>query len=568
MYSKIITAALIPVLITGGFFFPHKARAQSVDKCLSGALSGIMGDILGGFLPSIPGLDQKVPTSDQGAQKGTRAFQFDECIKSITDAALKVALQNLKKKLLDNMVDDTIAWIRDDREPKYITNFKDFTESAVEEAANNTLREIDLANLYPDPALQEGIKAAIMERVRSVRFSDTIACTLTDEVNVDEFKGDFRKGGFAGLQVASMPNNNPEDVAMMARLFAQANEEQQLAEKNALSSGLTQSDVDCTQWVLAKSSGGIGGAAGAYYKDANGNMKIEITEPQQEAPVSNIPNTKYICQDDATGSGQYVSTPPTVVDAIAAKVATQDIDYVLGMDDIQGYISGIADAVFNRILKGGFNLFERGGDPSSYLEGLEGDIENYQSIETGEKLQGQANEQVKRALISKTNLLIDTASTSLSATNAALTKATALLPMMNATSSPEGLAVCMDYHPAFFPAFINPDPTPSWWPTGNRTVIMQKLRAVSGTLTGLTNPFKTFWENGKTSAADYQTQAQAITGSTPPNVISTLQANVNALEASLNAKTGESSAHNSLVNDFYAQGARERNRCVGPANSS
>lgn len=573
IYPKIVGIMLLTALLAGTFVFPEETKAADIDKCLSGALSGVMGDILKGFIPSIPGMAQRVPVDDKGAQSATRGFQFDECMLAVKDAAIKIALQNLKKRLLDQMVDQTISWIRDDSEPKYVTNFKDFTESAIEDAAGNSLREIGLADLYPDENLSAGLKQAILSRSQKVRFSDLISSSFTDEEQgggIEEFKNDFRKGGFDMLQRASMPNNNPEDVALMTKYYAEMEEIEVVAERNAIvGAGGSISVVDCSRWILVKTDPNAPNGAGDFYKNAAGNMRIVSTpNPQKEAPPSNIPNTKFICQNDPTGAGQYITTPNTAVNAVSNKVATFDIDYILTMDDISEYIGGIADAIFNRILKEGFDAFQRGtergeGNNEEYLQDpkIQEGINEYNTVE--EKIKGEANEEIKRDLVAKSQALINAASSSLAASNATLQVVTNLNPVLNATSSPEGLAVCMEYRLAFFPAFTSPDPQPSWWPTGNRPTVIQKLKALVNLLRNTTNPYKNSFTDAFEDAESFLARANAINGQTSPNVIKKLQDDIKALEETLPPKRTESTTHDANTLNFFNQANRERNNCNG-----
>lgn len=574
IYPKIVGITLLTALLAGTFVFPKETKAAGIDKCLSGALSGVMGDILKGFIPSVPGVSQKVPVDDKGAQSATRGFQFDECMLAVKDEAIKIALQNLKKRLLDQMVDQTISWIRDDSEPKYVTNFKDFTESAIEDAAGNSLREIGLADLYPDENLSAGLKQAILSRSQKVRFSDLISSSFTDEEQgggIEEFKNDFRKGGFDMLQRASMPNNNPEDVALTTKYYAEMEEIEVVAERNAIvGAGGAISVIDCSRWVLVKMDPNAPNGAGDFYLPYGQKTPrvISTPKPQKEAPPSNIPNTKFICQNDPTGAGQYITTPNTAVNAVSNKVATFDIDYILTMNDISEYIGGIADAMFNRILKEGFDAFQRGtgrgeGNNQEYLEDpkIQEGINEYNTVE--EKIKGEANEEIKRDLVAKSQALINAASSSLAASNATLQVVTNLNPVLNATSSPEGLAVCMEYRLAFFPAFTSPDPQPSWWPTGNRPTVIQKLKALVNLLRNTTNPYKNSFTDAFEDAESFLARANAINGNTSPNVIKKLQDDIKALEETLPPKRTESTTHDANTLNFFNQANRERNNCNG-----
>lgn len=578
LYRKILVSTLMVTLIAGGFYFPKEVKAQTqslTTKCLSGALSGIMGDILGGFLPSIPGISQQVPTNDKRAQSATRAFQFDECITAVTNAALKLALQNLKTKLLDQMVDQTISWIRDEQEPKYVTNFKSILDDAIASATSDALREINLAELYPDENLAAGIEQAIKSKLNTKRFSESISCTLTDDVDIEEFKNDFSKGGFAGFQKASLPNNNPEGAAFFAGIYADSLIDEKVATENAITSNLARSVVECKRWVLVYTDASAPDGNGNFYLDSNKKRKIietEFSQPEYNPPKSSITGTKYICQEDGAGSGQYIKTPSSIVEETAKTVVTQDVDYLIGADDIESYILRIADSAFNRLLKEGLDAFNREIGRGENIEErneeyineeLQEEVDDYVGLREGEKVRGEVNDEVRADLIARSRELITIASSGLSGSNAALTQITSLTPMMNSTSSPEGLAVCMEYKPAFNPAFTSPDPQPTWWPVGNRPSLIAKLKALPNLLRNLTNSQKQTFTEGLEDATDYLTRSEAINASTPTRTISTLQNQIKDLLAELTEKKTEAETHNANVGSIFIQTARERTNCNG-----
>lgn len=578
LYRKSVVTILLFALLAGGFYFPQKVQAQTgnlTTKCLSGAFSEIMEDILKNYLPSFPMPGKKVPVNDEVAQTATRSFQFDECITAVTNAALKIALQNLKTKLLDQMVDQTIAWIRDENVPKYVTNFKLILDKAIAGATSDALREINLAKLYPDENLAAGIEQAIKSRINTKRFSESISETLTEDVDVEEFKNDFSKGGFAGLQKASLPNNNPASAAFFAGLYADSLIQKKIEVEGALTSNLARSVVECKRWVLIYINRFLPDGNGNFYLDANGKRKIietDISQPVHNPPKSSLGGTKYICQEDVAGSGQYIKTPASIVEETTKKVVTQDVDYLIGADDIESYLLRIADASFNRLLKEGLDAFNRGTPRGKNIQErneeylsieIKKEMSDYIGLREGEKVRGEVNNEIRTDLIARSRILITTASSGLSESNIALVRITSLNPMLNATSSPEGLAVCMEYKPAFNPAFTSPDPQPTWWPTGNRPTLIAKLKDLSRLLRNLTNPYKQTFVEGKEDATDYLARAEAINAGTPTRIIANLQNEIRDLENSLPEKIDESGIHNTNVGSIFIQSARERTSCVG-----
>jgi hypothetical protein len=314
---------------------------------------------------------------------------------------------------------------------------------------------------------------------------------------------------------------------------------------------------------------------GNFYLDANKKRKIietEFSQPAHNPPKSSIAGTKYICQEDGTGSGQYIKTPSSIVEETAKTVVTQDVDYLIGADDIESYILRIADSAFNRLLKEGLDAFNRDTPRGQNIaerneeyinEDLQKEVDDYIGLREGEKVRGEVNDEVRADLIARSRELIAIASSGLSGSNTALAQITSLAPMLNSTSSPEGLAVCMEYKPAFNPAFTSPDPQPTWWPVGNRPTLIAKLKALANLLRNLTNTQKQIFTEGLEDATDYLTRSEAINANTPTRTISTLQNQIKDLSTDLTEKKTEANTHNANVQSIFTQTARERTNCNG-----
>ena len=525
---------VLSLSLSGVFVGIERAKAQGAggasgpltSKCLSGALSGLLSS----FLQSP--IDLSVSTND-------RAFQFDQCMQAVIETAAKVALQNLRKRLLNQIVDQTVEWIRDENEPKYVSNFNLFAKEILETAGGNTIREIGLADLYPDDDLISGIKEGIKSRITPKRFYEEISYTLNTEVDdVEEFKQDFRKGGWGALQKAAMPNNNPYGVALMAGMYADQVEEQEIAKQEAAMSGQFRSDIVCTEWVLVVKSGGAAGGVGDAYVNPNTNKEEYLHTdplPKSEAPVSSVSGTKYICREDSESSGEIVRTPASTISSIANKVVESGIDEIISANDLESYISAIADAAINRITKEGFLMFDsavgyfgRGeGNNSQYItpEIQEG-LEEYKGYRDGTTVGQEANLIVKDELTIRVNKLLGDSSSTMREADEFQLSINSLEVALFSTSSNRGLLECMKIRPQFSPPYSPP-------------------KLVGKTMTQLFLEMHDLVSNMRTDATSHKTgirdsiynpsleardRVLVISGSTLPQIINELKNNIKNLE--------------------------------------
>ena len=450
-------------------------KSDIENKCLDGSVSKILEDVINAALDEVFNyfsINSDVPTENETLTFQQIGVQVEACTRDLIQKSSKVMLQNLKKRLMDQLVNQTIDWINNEREPKYVSNFWDFTEEALNTAAGDVIRELDLAKLYPDENLKNYIISAVQERSRerSKRFSENISFDLDKEVDDPEaFKEDFTQGGFTGLIVASDLKNNPAGAAFMAGVYLNAKENQELAQaaSQTTGDGFT-ADVACTTWVLVKKSDKPSGVGGAYRDPATGKEK-KVTFPPEKAPNVNNPppdetingvTYRYLCEDQ----GKIVKTPSGVVQAVAETAVTQQFDYVLSSDDINSYVSQIASAAVNRLMRDGIAFFGSSkGTNSNYLpSGFSQKQNQYNENYSGEGVQNQSKLLTRANLIPRAEKLITDSSSTLGNTSAQGSilwfeaRANFMERSLLSTTSPVGLVECMNMRPGFSPTNYPP----------------------------------------------------------------------------------------------------------------
>ncbi len=472
-----VAAAFLLIFSTSLFSFPT-AFAQTEggggpvtkediqSKCLDGSYSKILDNViqvgvnkLFQGLGYLLGID--VPTENRQISFQQMAGQVEACTRDLIDKSSKVMLQNLKKRLTDQLVNQTIDWIRDKKEPKYVSNFWDFAKDALDVAAGDTIRELDLANLYPDPDLKNYLISVIKERGRERQrtFSQNISFNLDKQVeDVDAFKEDFTEGGFPALIAASDPVNNPMGVAFLTGAYLNEKENQELTNRaNEVTSDGFKSDIVCDTWVLVKEDQrNPGGVGGAYLDPSTGQEKVlklaeEAAKPLSNPPTSGITGTKYVCPDTFQRNGRIVKTPSGIVQTLAAKAVTQQFDYVLSANDVNSYVSGIAEAAISRLMRDGIALFgTTSGNNDDYLpSGIQGELGQYNQNYTGEGLQGQLKLLAKENLLARSRKLIADSSSTIGDFAPLGVKVSRLGTMLFSTSTPLGLVECMQVRPGF-----------------------------------------------------------------------------------------------------------------------
>jgi len=182
---------------------------KNISVIFSNTIIGIVSAILMFFpliqaeatakLPAaIPPLNPlAVPTQDFSTELQTYEQSF-------IDAMWDVFVNVLKRQVIGQMVDQTVAWIQGDGKPKFVTDWKGLLEDAGQAAAGEFAKELGLGFLCQPFSAQLQIALLPVKK-----FSKRAECTLDKIVgNINNFREDFRNGGWIAYSESWKPQNN------------------------------------------------------------------------------------------------------------------------------------------------------------------------------------------------------------------------------------------------------------------------------------------------------------------------------------------------------------------------
>jgi|GEM_PF-6788504 hypothetical protein len=288
---------------------------------------------------------------------GTTAGWISQAGEWIYEKAFKIVLERLKKRLLDTVTDQIIAWIQYGTEPQFISNFGDVFTNAADAAVGDMLVETGLGDFCSS---QTGPLLNLALRQARSGFSRAPSCTLSQVVrNVEAFGDDFSQGGWLGLQTLANPENNRygQFIVLSERLERLTEKKQVAAQLEAQANNGFTPTKQCVEWRRS-------------VLKADDTDIEEVLMPGKDTPVipwvnafydpTNIPPSQI---DPASASavgyrpGIYpwtcsktdITTPGTVAQEGANRAIYSDIDYLIGSNELSTYLGAIADAALNRL---------------------------------------------------------------------------------------------------------------------------------------------------------------------------------------------------------------------------
>ncbi|MDI6820609.1 MAG: hypothetical protein QMD65_00310 [Patescibacteria group bacterium] len=381
--QKIITIFLVISVITAGFFFPFQIKEAKADiagdftkHCVGDLLFDIGLELgLGNVITKIeeflsPG---SVPSSDANTKAELRRFELKECFRRLKDLAIVAAHNYLKKRLLDRLVDQTVQWIQNGDEPRFVSDFDEFLKDAHQAAVGDTLRDIGLAKLC-DGTFGAKLELTLGKR-EPRKLTRDVTCTLDQVVgNINAFRNDFQKGGWLGIQEAANPRNNIFGLKLMVvdRTIREISIKQETTKAEVAATGI-KPQKKCLEYTLLDKKTDAILRPGDFHPIGSGGSDMLVGLNPTPANADGTPPSLY---DVAINSGraywrcsnEQIITPANTIAAIIAKTGGLDYDYILNSEDVSSYFSVISDALINRLTtetgKGLRGLFKGGGSPS------------------------------------------------------------------------------------------------------------------------------------------------------------------------------------------------------------
>ena len=185
-----------------------QAKLQMKAEGLLTTLTSWLG-IQTGDVGKLIGMDKaagnEVPVRAKGVEQAVQSANTKE-----TDNQQSVEAVSLSKKcirdavlktIMDWIVDETITWVQNGGQPRYITNWDTFLSDAFNVGVGEIVNEIGLGELCQPFSFQ--LRLSLLP-VPS--FKNRIACTLDDIVaNINDFYDDFRNGSWIAYEASWRP---------------------------------------------------------------------------------------------------------------------------------------------------------------------------------------------------------------------------------------------------------------------------------------------------------------------------------------------------------------------------
>ncbi len=345
---------LILIIVIGSLTFsplllsPNPTQAQGLSTLIADELTNL-GIFTGTTQSAASAADVQrattVPVFDVVQYSQIRAVEQAKALKetksNILQAMATLFLEMMKKRLLDMLVDQIVNWIQGGGQPQFVSNWQQFLTDAFGAAVGDVILETDAAFLCSPFKLQVQLSLLPVQK-----FSQRVKCTLDDIVaNIEDFYADFENGGWIAYNEAWQPQNNYYGQILMIH--------DETLRRGALAQQAAQNEALAGKGFLSVKRCKAGGMANATPQDIDelGLMRDYKGNYCKEQDLENI-------------------TPGAVVGDMASKAVGSDIDYILNAKEIEQYVTAIANAVINRVVKEGIGFIKgvSSSDTSSYSE--------------------------------------------------------------------------------------------------------------------------------------------------------------------------------------------------------
>ncbi len=283
--------------------------------------------------PILVGKQTAVQTITSSATWASKLQQFYEWL-------YKLAVETLKRQLLNMIVDQIVKWIQGGGEPKFITDWPGFFRDAVDQAGGKFLQQIGLSQLCSP--FKPLLSAAF---IPIPTFTERTSCTLSQVgVNLDNFLKDFKKGNWVAWQeMVLRPQNNVYGAYVLA--WDQYEIEKSAAAKTAAAEAQAGRGFLNVKRCIENDTQALSKCTADCY-----NLFPDLA--QRDSCNAN-------CQTQTCTKYETV-TPGAVVGDLAAKAVGSDIDYIVNSQDFAAYVSAITNALLNRMFAEGVGLLHTG----------------------------------------------------------------------------------------------------------------------------------------------------------------------------------------------------------------
>ncbi len=301
----------------------------------------------------------------------------------IWDKILSVALQALKKRLLDTMTDQIVGWINGGGKPKFTTDFGSVFTDAADAAVGDVLQQYASTKALCQP-FAFNIQLQLQ---KPAPLSQQVTCSLTSVIsNFKAYRDNFENGGWLGYQELLKPQNNQWGAEIITQdeiLNRTARKTSENVLRQQINVGFNSEECTGGWDVFDKRTR-------APFKAANGELGYRHQPPDPDhsrapndpppTPDPTNPNLEYVC------AKATVTTPGGLLAEGLKKSTYKEFDLVINSTDLTNSLAIIADAAFNRLISAGVkglkDIFNPANPPTTVPQDLRDADRSYRDTQS------------------------------------------------------------------------------------------------------------------------------------------------------------------------------------------
>ena len=326
-----------------------QAKLQMKAEALGETITGWLGTTQTFDVGKLVGMDsnktasKEVPVKAKGVEKTVKDANTKEVANQQATEAVSLSKKCIRdamlKTILDWIVDETITWVQNGGQPRYVTNWDTFLSDAFNVGVGEVVNGIGMGKLCQPFSFQ--LKLSLLP---VPGFKNRIACTLDDIVaNINDFYNDFRNGSWIAYEASWQPQNNYYGALYMTM-------------DEAMTEGARQK---------------------------------EIAEKEAMSGQGYLPVKKCVKKLEDACLEWEIITPAPVVGHLTNRAAAADIDWAMS---VQSWTAALTNAVINRVTKEGIGLMKKSTAPKTSTSG---DYNPYGSYDPALLAKRQERDRVK-----------------------------------------------------------------------------------------------------------------------------------------------------------------------------
>lgn len=291
---------------------------------------------------------QKVQSTLQtGYQKILTALGIEKAIEEKIEKGLKWTWGTLRKMLLNMLVDDIVKWVQGGGKPRVITDWQSFLKTAADKAGGQFIEQY-LKMGYLCSPVRTSLQILL---ATPPTFEQATTCTISKVVsNIENFFNDFSEGGWKAWLTISEIQNNLYGAYLygLDQKWGMEAEAAKASQNEGVASAGFLGDKICREIKKRGDTSGNSNMVENYTDNEKDNGQFGGWQ-QDEIPEG------YECARWET------RTPGKIVSDAVSRSVTMDIDWLINADEFNEYLSAIATAVVNRVIREGVTMMTTSG---------------------------------------------------------------------------------------------------------------------------------------------------------------------------------------------------------------